>query len=286
MNTKSLSTDHGSPCGCGCGGATAGAGTCSCGGQKCDPCHAQGPLVRPHFFAGQLLTEDDLQQLGDYVVAKNRLHNRYLFGAGVVCGLEVTCHPCGDGQVIVHPGYALDCCGNDLTLTCPRTLDINAMVRELRRKLLGADCGDPCSEKHQSPKEVATHQKANGEHDSKNEVAGYYALYIRYCEELTDLVTPYSTGEPCGSQACQHTRIREGVRFELRCPGDEMVSGGLLSRICQCLGDLDPLVIILRDIPQLQMNGDLAIAAVRAIQKKEFPPVDLGELKRATDRLR
>src|SRR5262249_2479144 len=129
---------------CGCGNpATSVVAGCSCGGAGCGICQSQ-IFVRPRFFAGQLLTEDDLQQLGDYVVAKNRLHNRFLFGEGVVCGLEVTCHPCGDGQVIVHPGYALDCCGNDITLACPQPLDINAMVRELRRKLLGADCGDPC----------------------------------------------------------------------------------------------------------------------------------------------
>jgi hypothetical protein len=105
---------------------------------------AQG-IVRPRFFAGQLLTEDDLQLLSDYVGQKNRLHNRHLFGAGVVCGLEVTCDPCGDGRVIVQPGYALDCCGNDLTLSCPQVVDLNALVRKLRKD----DCVDPCPEPKQ-----------------------------------------------------------------------------------------------------------------------------------------
>jgi len=104
-------------------------------------------MVRPRFFAGQLLTEDDLQSLEDYVLAKNRLHNRHLFGAGVVCGLEVLCDPCGDGHVAVQPGYALDCCGNDIALDCRISLDINALVRSLRRDQLGGhDCGDPCTE--------------------------------------------------------------------------------------------------------------------------------------------
>src|SRR6266536_1820097 len=134
----------GSPCSCGSAATSVAAG-CTCGGAGCGMCQSQ-EFVRPRFFAGQLLTEDDLQLLGDYVVAKNRLHNRFLFGEGVVCGLEVTCHPCGDGQVIVQPGYALDCCGNDLTLVCPQILDINAMVAELRRKVLGFDCGDPCAD--------------------------------------------------------------------------------------------------------------------------------------------
>src|SRR4029079_11311027 len=80
--------------------------------------------------------------------AKNRLHNRYLFGQGVVCGFEVTCQPCGGGKVVVHPGYALDCCGNDVVLSCAQTLDVNALVRDLRQRLLGGyDCGDPCAER-------------------------------------------------------------------------------------------------------------------------------------------
>ena len=58
----------------------------ACGGLEC--------LCRPRFFAGQLLTEDDLNRLDHYIVAKNRLHNRYLFGTGVACGLEVVCSVC------------------------------------------------------------------------------------------------------------------------------------------------------------------------------------------------
>ncbi len=70
-----------------------------CGGLEC--------LCRPRFFAGQLLTEDDLNRLERYVIDKNRLHNRYLFGSGVACGLEVVCTVCDDGsrgKVVVKPG--------------------------------------------------------------------------------------------------------------------------------------------------------------------------------------
>src|SRR5688500_15059087 len=73
----------------------------ACGGLEC--------LCRPRFFAGQLLTEEDLNRLDHYIVAKHRLHNRHLFGTGVVCGLEVvcaTCTPTGNATVIVRPGYA------------------------------------------------------------------------------------------------------------------------------------------------------------------------------------
>src|SRR5277367_2241641 len=128
-----------SPCGCGGSGAAT-ASPCNCGGGgACATCQGQS-YVRPLFFAGQLLTEDDLQSLGDYVVAKNRLHNRHLFGDGVACGLGVTCAPCEKGHVTVNPGYALDCCGNDIVVACPQDLDINQMVHQLMTKLRQADC--------------------------------------------------------------------------------------------------------------------------------------------------
>ena len=138
--------------GCGCGGSGGcGGGGCGCGcggGCGCGTVPANltaTAFVRPRFFAGQLLTEDDLSALTAYTTAKDRLHNRYLFGAGVVCGLWVSCDPCGGGTVTVQPGYALDCCGNDLMLPCAATLDVNAMIRDLRAAQLGQDCGDPCA---------------------------------------------------------------------------------------------------------------------------------------------
>jgi hypothetical protein len=139
MNTYVKSNSSGSCGNCGQGS------NCNCDGS-CGSC-GDGAYVRPRFFSGQLLTEDDLQSLADYVSAKGRLHNRHFFGDGVVCGLEVTCNPCGGGKVIVDPGHALDCCGNDLVLSCATELDINAMIRELRTKQLGGyDCGDPCKD--------------------------------------------------------------------------------------------------------------------------------------------
>ena len=65
-------------------------------GPSCQPCPDCGGLeclCRPRFFAGQLLTEQDLNRLDQYIVAKNQLHNRYLVGHGVVCGLEVAVQP-------------------------------------------------------------------------------------------------------------------------------------------------------------------------------------------------
>jgi hypothetical protein len=198
---------------------------CSCsGGCQTDT------MVRPRFFAGQLLTEDDLQSLEDYFLAKNRLHNRRLFGDGVVCGLEVLCHPCGGGKVVVQPGYALDCCGNDIVLSCKVELDINAMVRDLRQsKLGGYDCGDPCAP--MTPAKGAPSTKTKPGDDCVRE----YCLYIHYCEEETEPVSPYSPDQPCTPSVCEPSRIREGLRFELRCPEKCRPPADFWAALCACL---------------------------------------------------
>jgi hypothetical protein len=99
--------------------------------QPCPDCGGLECLCRPRFFAGQLLTEQDLNRLEDYVVAKNRLHNRYLFGSGVVCGLEVRCNPCGD-VVTVMPGYALSPCGDDIIVCKADTVSICDLIMKCR----------------------------------------------------------------------------------------------------------------------------------------------------------
>jgi hypothetical protein len=100
-------------------------------GPSCQPCPDCGGLeclCRPRFFAGQLLTEQDLNRLENYVLAKNRLHNRYLVGHGVVCGLEVTCSPCAN-TISVSDGYAIDPCGNDIIVCSPDTVDICKLIK-------------------------------------------------------------------------------------------------------------------------------------------------------------
>jgi hypothetical protein len=194
-----------------------------------------------------LLTEDDLQSLGDYVVAKNRLHNRSLMGSGVVCGLQVTCPPCGCGTVVVNPGYAIDCCGNDIAVACPQTLDINQMVRNLLLKLRGgADCGDPCAgtntpsttaKSASSAVSAAPAGMAGNAATQKPDSARRYCLYIDYCEQPSDPVSPYATDAPCGSGTCEPTRIREGFTFELRCPPTSEPDPAICSRFWNCVGD-------------------------------------------------
>ena len=240
-------------CGCGCtaGGTPRTSSSCRCG--TCEQCQTES-FVRPQFFSGQLLTEEDLELLGEYSVAKNRLHNRHFWGDGVVCGLEVSCHPCGGGIVVVQAGYALDCCGNDIVVPCAKEIDINAMVRELRISSQGGfDCGDPCTDKatpHPGTQPGATGTIAGTTSPSTNTSAATlahgsstadvreYCLYVRYCEQPADPVKPYDTGEACGAETCKPTRVREGFRFELRCREEtDCCAGSLAEKICCCLKD-------------------------------------------------
>lgn len=226
MNSPITKNLTGTPCSC----AGTPAKSCGCGGGGCGSGAAScqvDTLTRPRFFAGQLLTEDDLQSLEDYVLAKNRLHNRHLFGTGVVCGLQVLCNPCGGGSVTVMPGYALDCCGNDIVLDCQLSLDVNAMIKALRRDQLGGyDCGDPCSDQQ---------RQLDGAGDMP---VREYVLSVRYCEQDGDPVSPYAVGEPCNAQSCEMSRVREGIRFELSCPQDASPEPSLIQAIIDCVSSV------------------------------------------------
>jgi hypothetical protein len=125
---------------CGCAPVTCG----DCGGLEC--------LCRSRFFAGQLLTDEDLTRLDSYIRAKNRLHNRYLVGWGVACGLEVVCNPC-DGTVAVRPGYALSPCGDDIVVCNETSVDVCSLIQQCKTReprnclpaQTGSSANDPCS---------------------------------------------------------------------------------------------------------------------------------------------
>jgi hypothetical protein len=76
-------------------------------------------LLRPNFFSGRFLSAEDLQQEQDYVIDKHKRHNRWLHGLGIVTGLHVSTSA---GQIVVEPGLALDCVGNELVVDSLKTI--------------------------------------------------------------------------------------------------------------------------------------------------------------------
>ena len=110
--------------------------------RRCTACGGLECLCRPRFFAGQLLTEEDLNRLDHYIVAKHKLHNRYLHGWGVVCGLDVQCDGCDSGSVVVTQGYALSPCGEDVVVCADQRVNVCDLISECRT-ITQPDCHRP-----------------------------------------------------------------------------------------------------------------------------------------------
>jgi len=156
-----------------------------CGGLEC--------LCRPRFFAGQLLTDEDLKRLDRYITEKNKLHNRYLHGWGVVCGLDVVCSPCA-GMVQVKSGYALSPCGEDIIVGRDEPVDIGALIRQCRQVQKQPDC--------EPPRSVTSADCANLTED--------WVLALCYYETTSRRVTPLKGGSPASGCGCQN-RDRKSV---------------------------------------------------------------------------
>lgn len=247
------STKTAKKAGCGCG---SGRDDCNCG--VCEGLQSQS---YPRYFAGQLLTETELNGTMAYVKAKNRLHNRYLHGWGVVCGLQVACHPC-EGWVNVRSGYALDPCGNDILV--PQDVEVNVleMIRACRNaKQKRANC-DPI------------HPNAKADCGDGEE---YWCLTLAYDEQECRPVMPLknSSGKSscgcgggskctCGGASantqavtgarpgvCEPTRLCETYTFDVVCSPD------------QCKAELPafPIIPRLQDQP---MDGKLALNKLSA----------------------
>ena len=92
----------------------------------CPTCQATA-LTRNNYFTGKLMVERDFTDEQRYFRERLRLHNQRLHGSGVVCGLGVKQHPnpaCQDRFVVLEPGHAIDCCGEDILVTAEDTVDL------------------------------------------------------------------------------------------------------------------------------------------------------------------
>jgi hypothetical protein len=133
-----------------------------------------------------LMTREDMETQLRYLRLKNKLHNR-ASGAGVVWGLGVSRN---GGKVRVEAGYAVDCCGNDLTVTCPYEVDVATLL------------ADPaaCPSLGEGPQRM------------------HLLLEYLECPEEPRPVH----GDVCSPQTtlCEMSRVRETVRLRLVPPRD------------------------------------------------------------------
>lgn len=80
-------------------------------------------FLRPNYFLGKLLSVEDLQREQAYHRDKGRLRNRVMFGPGVITGLRVSVER---EEVVVSPGLAYDCQGNELVVAVECRLPVPA----------------------------------------------------------------------------------------------------------------------------------------------------------------
>ena len=152
---------------------------------------------RTRFFHGMLLTDEDLRAEQAYHRNALKRVNRYLWGSGIVCGLEVEAIT---GLCIqVHPGAALDCDGNLIEVCKCTSIDLSKLCKDLY---------------------------PGGCIPANTAVVTKY-LVLRYAEVEAEPVPVQSGSDDCSSPGdgakCQPSRYREGycIEFADQCPNCE-----------------------------------------------------------------
>lgn len=179
-------------------------GPCRCGCADCDKtCCQLDCLVQPRFFCGQLLTDRDLTALVDWTRGKFSL-TRYREGWGVVCGLGLRCDPDKPGGVIIEPGYAISCCGDDILVCEPTQLDLSTACH----------IQDECLDRWGKLTTPATAmqpawQKIGSLSSMLGEVVAVDVL-LAYQEKPTDPQTSLGYGGCSGVSDCEYSRVHEG----------------------------------------------------------------------------
>lgn len=194
--TTSTTTDTQSPCRC----------------HETPPVQCCCSLVcfdRPHYFCGHLLTDGDLSLQQRYVVEKNKLYHRALDGHGVVCGLKLTCDTRCRGHILVHEGFAIDDCGNDLVVCEPASVDVIGLLRS--KRLLVSD--EP--EKERREVERAELERHRERRPPDCDIRQCFYVTICYEEQDGEYETPFQSACTSGPKECLPTRIRERVRFDV-----------------------------------------------------------------------
>jgi hypothetical protein len=173
---------------------------CGCGCEKhvCTCCDLTC-FERPDYHCGHLLTDADLSLQVRYVVEKNKLRNRTLHGHGVVCGLKMTCDTNCCGHILVHDGYAIDPCGNDIVVCETACFDVMSALRG-KHLIAKAQERDPCKP---------------GVEEKECRVPQCFYVTICYKEEDADYETPFQSGCSSGPQACAPTRIKERYTLDV-----------------------------------------------------------------------
>jgi hypothetical protein len=187
-------TTHPDPCGCA-------RKKCGCDAKPCgckptvETCGIEIP-VRPRFVCDLELVDTDLTSLVEWTRSRLALQ-RFRDGWGIACGLDVVCSDT-EGWVVIRPGAALSCCGDDLIVCEPLDVDLTACKSPRL----------PCDE----------YVAGSAGDDKANDPCGNIVvdLLLTGHEQLTEtrLVSSCSS---CGSRNhLEATRIRESANVIVR----------------------------------------------------------------------
>ncbi len=133
------------------------------------------PFERNRYFYGKLLSVDDFETEQKYFNDKRRTINRFLFGSGVVCGLNVV--EVDDESISVEPGLALDFAGREIVIDEP-------VIKKIV-ELEGYDSGDRDT--------------------------GFYYLCLEYQEEAAELM--HNVAGTTGRSSGEYNKYKEGYRL-------------------------------------------------------------------------
>jgi predicted flap endonuclease-1-like 5' DNA nuclease len=180
---------------------------CGCCEKHPPPCQVEC-LERPLFTCGMVLSDSDLTALVDWTRARLALR-RYREGWGVVCGLDVRCDPDQPGSVLVDPGYAVGCCGEDIVVCEPTSVDLTDCCSD----------DEPCAQPEEKKEE-------KGKEEKKDPCGDFVVDLMLESEDVptvTELVDKCgcsdSCSDQCGScsscsdQSLVPTRMRECARI-------------------------------------------------------------------------
>lgn len=146
---------------------------------------------KARYFDGEILDKNIFIAEQKYHNDKRKLLNKMLHGWGVVCGLKVKATNPPSSNIIVEPGLALDCHGNEILVCEEQTVDLSSKTCIQKIET------NPCLE----------------ESSASNDTALY--VVIKYQEINSDPVPSYAPSGNCEEKACDYSRTREGFCIEV-----------------------------------------------------------------------
>lgn len=185
-------------------------------------------LRRPDYVPETYLSSQDLAAEQRYRQQRLNHHQRYLHEWGVMCGLHVV--PADDPRrpwaVQVCPGYAIDCCSNEIVVAGPAVVDV-------RDYLWRTPQGEPVNRAY---------------------------VGLRYAEAETRPVPTQPPGCGCEAPVYQPTRIRESFQVDILWTLPESGAPDAID-ICQgqmipCPACPDQVYVILASLSLPASDGD------------------------------